>query len=119
MISIFFVSLHYELQGVTQILKAQIEVLMKTIETLKQSLETQSITIASLTAEIAELKQLFLEKDKGKEELANKLNGLAKIALPKKIERRSYVHTSLKDKTPAPTPKREVIMEQNVRSIII
>ncbi len=106
-------------KGLAQISQAQISVLMKTIETLKHSLksqsvaletqsatlETQSATIASLTAEVAELKQLLLEKDKGKEKLVNKLNGLAKVALPKKIERRSYVDTTLKDKTPAPSPK--------------
>lgn len=78
---------------------------MKTIETLKHSLETQNQTILSLTAEIFELKKLLLEKDKSKEKLANKLNGLTEIALPKKPERRSYVDTTLKETTPPPTPK--------------
>ncbi len=78
---------------------------MKTIDSLHGSLETQSQTIASLTAEVAELKNLLLEKDKGKEALVAKLNGLSKISLPKKNEKRNYVDTTLKDKVPAPTPK--------------
>ncbi|MFR9543586.1 MAG: hypothetical protein SNH27_16245 [Rikenellaceae bacterium] len=88
-----------------EISQAQITVLMKTIETLQHSLEAQSQTIASLTNEISELKSLLLKRDKALEAKAAQLNGLAKIALPKKTERRSYVDNTLKDTTPAPTPK--------------
>ncbi len=95
-----------------EISQAQNAVLMKTIETLQlslatqsQTLATQSQTIASLTNEISELKALLLKRDKTLEAKAAQLNGLAKISLPKKTERRSYVDNTLKDTTPAPTPK--------------
>ncbi|MFR9502160.1 MAG: IS66 family transposase [Rikenellaceae bacterium] len=93
-------------KDLAQILQAQNEVLVKTIASLRGSLETQSATITSLTEKVGQLEKLLLEKDKSKETLAAKLNGLSKIALPKKIERRSYVDTSLKSNTPAPTPKQ-------------
>ncbi|MFR9556654.1 MAG: IS66 family transposase [Rikenellaceae bacterium] len=64
-----------------------------------------SKSIDSLTQEVAQLKQLLLEKDKSLEAKTAQLNGLSKIALPKKTEKRSYVDTTLKEKTPAPTPK--------------
>ncbi|MFI3240526.1 MAG: IS66 family transposase [Bacteroidales bacterium] len=88
-----------------QISQAQNKVLMKTIESLQKSLDLQSQTISTLTAEISELKNLLLEKDKNAEKLTSRLNGLSKIALPKKVEKRNYVDKSLKENTPAPTPK--------------
>ncbi len=96
----------------TKISQVQNEVLMNTIETLKSSLNTQSQTlksqsqtIASLTAEISELKKILLKKDKSLEAKAAQLNGLAKIALPKKRERHNYVDMTLTEKVSAPTPK--------------
>ncbi len=74
-------------------------------ESLAKTVEAMSASIAALTDEVAQLKALLLEKDKSLEAKAAQLNGLTKIALPKKVERRSYVDKSLKDKTPAPTPK--------------
>ncbi len=95
-----------------QISQAQNEVLMETIKSLQNSLSIQSetlnsqnLTITKLTAELTELKNLLLEKDKKSEKLTSRLNGLASIALPKKTEKRNYVDKSLKDNSPAPTPK--------------
>ena len=82
------------------------EKLAKTIETMTISMNQQSESIATLTAEVAQLKALLLVKDKSLEAKATQLNGLTKIALPKKNEKiKHYVDTTLTDKTPAPTPK--------------
>ena len=85
--------------------KELVEFLIKTNESLHASLDAQSKTIASLTAEVAALKKLLLEKDKGAENLVSRMNGLAKIALPKKVEKRKCIDTTLKDKPLVPTPK--------------
>lgn len=74
-------------------------------ESLSKTVESMSISIALLTEEVAQLKALLLEKDKTLQATASKLNGLTKIALPKKTERRKYVDNTLTNKTPAPTPK--------------
>ena len=103
----------------SEIYQQQIKVLMKTIESLRDSarsqnntieslhisVDSQSKTIESLTQEISELKKIILEKDKGAEKLVSKLNGVSKIALPKKIERRNYSDKSLAKSASAPTPK--------------
>ncbi len=81
-----------------EVSQAQIKVLLKTIETLTSNVDT-------LTNEVAQLKELLLKKDIDAEKLTNKLNGVVKIAFPKKVERRKYVDTSLKSTTIAPTPK--------------
>ncbi len=93
-------------------LQAQVEVLTETIKALKellasqnQAMEKQIQSNASLISEVAELKKLLLEKDKGAEKLANKLNGLNKIVSPKKVEKRNYVDKTLKEATIAPSPK--------------
>ncbi len=70
---------------------------MKTIETL-------TATINSMAAEISELKSLLLKEGKDKEKIAARLNGLSKIALPKKVEMQSVKSCSVDDKA-APTPK--------------
>lgn len=93
-----------------EISQAQNKVLMATIESLNSSLtlqgqtiESMSVNIQSLTDELVQLRKLLLERDEKAEALVNKLNGLVKIALPKKIEKRKV---SVVDKTiPAPTPK--------------
>ncbi|MFR9624300.1 MAG: IS66 family transposase [Rikenellaceae bacterium] len=75
-------------------------------ERLAKTIEIMSGSIATLTAEVAQLKALLLEKDKSLEAKAAQLNGLTKIALPKKNEKvKRYVDTTLTEKTPAPTPK--------------
>ena len=89
----------------TKIAQAQNKALMITIESLQSSLNSQSKTIASLTSEITELKNLLLSQGKSKEKAVNQLNGLLQIHLPKKTEKRNYVDTSLKSSTPAPTPQ--------------
>jgi transposase-like protein len=58
-------------------------------------------TVEELTKELAALKEAILEKDKGVEKLKRLIN----IDLPKKNEKRKNKTTTLKDKTPAPTPK--------------
>jgi hypothetical protein len=89
----------------TKIAQAQNKALMITIESLQSSLNSQSKTIASLTSEITELKNLLLSQGKSKEKAVNQLNGLLQIHLPKKTEKRNYVDTSLKSSAPAPTPQ--------------
>lgn len=89
----------------TIILQAQNKVLIKTIESLQCSLDSQNITIELLPREVKQFKTLLLEKDASNEKMTNKLNGLLKIHLPKKIEKRNTVYNSLKDMTPALTPK--------------
>jgi hypothetical protein len=81
-----------------EISQAQVAVLMETVKDL-------SSTVKSLTAEVSELKKVLLEKGKSKEEIERKLNGLLKIHLPKKIEKRNTVDTTLKINKPTLTPK--------------
>lgn len=76
-------------------LQHQIEVLNATLSSLTETLKSQS-------EELASLKSLLLKKDNN----ARKLEQLAKINLPKKTEKRNYVSLVLKEKTPAPTPKK-------------
>ncbi len=108
-----------------EILQVQVEVLIKTIESLQTSFDAQSEILksqqnslesqqenlesltqsnASLVSQVEQLKAIILEKDSRNEKLINQLNGLTKIALPKKIEKRRYVDTSLKSATTTPTP---------------
>ncbi len=86
-------------------LLSQSDALLQTISTLQNSLAAQTITIESLTDKITQLESLLLKKDQKTEKLANQLNGLTKIALPKKVEKRKYVDNTLKNTTPAPTPE--------------
>ncbi len=81
------------------------EILQAQNESLLNTIATMSASIATLTEKVGQLEQLLLEKDKSLEAKAAQLNGLTKIALPKKAERRSYVDKTLKDTSPAPTPK--------------
>ncbi len=82
------------------------EILQSQNESLLKTIDTMSASIATLTEKVGQLEQLLLEKDKSLEAKAAQLNGLTKIALPKKVERRSYVDKTLSEKTPAPTPKQ-------------
>lgn len=93
-------------------LQSNLDTQLKTIDNLQsnsdaqlKTIETLTSNVDSLTNEITQLKDLLLKKDTDAEKLTNKLNGVVKIAFPKKIERRKYVDTSLKSTTPAPTPK--------------
>lgn len=86
-----------------EISQAQNKDLMKTIESLRATLESQNRTICSLSGEIKQLRELLLARDKSAEKMVGKLNGLAKIALPVKTEKRKVGNEA--DKTPAPTPK--------------
>lgn len=95
-----------------QAAQAHAIVLTETIKTMEHSFKLQSQTLKTLTktnesllAEISELKAIILAKDGKNEKLANQLNGLAKIALPKKVEKRKCIDTTLKSTKPAPTPK--------------
>lgn len=65
---------------------------------------TQSIK--SLTEKINSLEQALREKDVHSQKMIAKLNGLSKIAMPKKVEKQS-VNTNITptDKQPTPTPK--------------
>ncbi|MFR9598771.1 MAG: IS66 family transposase [Rikenellaceae bacterium] len=73
---------------------------------MTKTIESMSISIATLTEEVAQLKGLLLQRDNSLAAKAAQLNGLTKIATPKKSERRKdYVDTTLRDTTPAPTPK--------------
>ena len=91
-----------------EISQAQIKDLMKIIESLQATLESQNATlesqnatICSLSGEIKQLRELLLLRDKSAEKMVVKLNGLAKIALPVKTEKRKIDD----DVTKAPTPK--------------
>lgn len=79
-----------------EILQVQNKVLMATIESL-------SGNVQSLTNELVQLRQLLTERDKKAEALVGKLNGLTKIAFPKKTEKRKV--SNIDRATPAPTPK--------------
>ncbi len=88
-----------------QAAQAHAIVLTETIKTMEQTLKTLTQNNENLLAEISELKAIILAKDGKNEKLVNQLNGLAKVAFPKKIEKRKYVDTTLKSTKPAPTPK--------------
>ena len=70
---------------------------------MTKTTDLQTQTIASLTKELEPLKAHILKDSDDKEKMTAKLNGLAKIAMPKKIER----VTPKKQDAPtiAPTPK--------------
>ena len=78
--------------------EAHNKVLTAVIKTLNESVQ-------SLTDKVEQLQNLLLAKDENTERLTSKLNGLVKIALPKKTERRKTMTSGLDSRTPAPTPK--------------
>ena len=83
------------------ILINQNKILEDNNKTLLGTIDKLTNTISSLENEISELKKMLKKDSLEKEKLASKLNGLSKIALPKKTEK----VVSKESKTPAPTPK--------------
>ena len=81
------------------------EISQTQVDVLTEAIKDLSSTVKSLTAEVSELKKLLLEKAQSKEEIERKLNGLLKIHLPKKIEKRNTIDKTLKINKPALTPK--------------
>ena len=86
-------------------MQANSDAQLKTIETMQANSDAQLKIIEELTTKISALTEIILAQNKNKEKLVNQLNGISKIAFPKKTEKRNYVDTSLKSTTAAPTPK--------------
>ena len=85
--------------------KELVEKLQAQNEDLMAIIKSLTSTVESLSVEVSDLKNIILEKDKNKKEIDDKLNGLLKIHLPKKTEKRNTVDNTLKTNKPAPTPK--------------
>ena len=66
------------------------------------TIKALSGNIQSLTEDVTQLLKLLLEKDKNAETIVNELNGLAKISIPKKTERRKISTYDNIEVTPTP-----------------
>lgn len=92
--------------GLIVFLKQHILAQEETIGVLTGTVDRLTAAIDSLTQEVSDLKVLLLEKDKATQKIIAQMNGLAKIALPKKTEKTKIDRVADAEKTPALTPKQ-------------